>query len=272
MAGTVADMAQIVMREYTAAMRRRGLRRSTIDKRSALTRSWLRRVDYTTAGRADVEQFVDDRGGGAQYRYNTISHLHAFYVWGQRVGRVGHDPTVNVERPRLPHRLPRPARGDMVALAIEAAKPETAVMVALMADAGLRCCEVAALRWEHVDLSARFLLVIDGKGGRDRKVGLPARLVRVLARLDAVDGPVVGRRLTAHNVSRIVCSYLRGAGVNATAHQLRHLYATRLYSATSGDLLAVQRALGHSSVATTQIYAEIDTARVVAAAALLDAA
>ena len=113
-------------------------------------------------------------------------------------------------------------------------------------------------------------MYVTGKGGHQRVVGIPARLAGILAESDATVGPVFGRPVSPTRVSQIVNAYLRDNGVAATAHQLRHLYGTRLYAATGGNLLAVQQALGHASVTSTQIYAAIDVGAAVNAARTLD--
>jgi site-specific recombinase XerD len=255
---------------FLTSARRRGLRPASIYKRGRVVRAWCayldeRGVSVEAATRFDVEGWLDTSRGAARHRYTLVSHLHMFYVWARRNDYATVDPTELVERPRLERRLPRPARAASVDVAIAEADPVMRAMLCLMADAGLRCCEVAALRWGDVDLAAGTIYVT-GKGGRDRVVGIPSRLAIALAALDGIDGPVIGRRRSACRVSQLVGGYLRGAGVNATAHQLRHLYATRLYAATDGDLLSVQHALGHASVTSTQIYAAIDPGRAIALA------
>jgi integrase/recombinase XerD len=239
-------------------------------------RSWYAHLEHRGqtidgAGMVDVDDWLDGRQIAARGRYGLISHLHMFYIWAQRYGHATSDPTALVERPRLERRYPRPARKAAVNMAIDMATPELAAWLALMADAGLRCMEVAGLHWDHVDLEAGVILVRDGKGGHDRIVGIPQRLRARLAALDTTTGLVVGRHLRPGRVSQIVNAYLEARGVEATAHQLRHLYATRLYAATNGNLLAVQHALGHASVTSTQIYAAIDPTRAIAAAQQLDA-
>lgn len=252
-------------------MERRGLAAGTIAVRTAELRSWLAYVDagWVEAGTEDVELWLDSRPLAARARYASISHMHRFYVWARRERRTSSDPTEEIERPRLPHRLPRPAPLYIVEDAIAGAPPMMRVILSLMVDAGLRCVEVARLRRRDVDLIAGTLS-LSGKGDRDRVVGIPDRLRRelYLACVDITEpmSPIIGRTMTAKRLSSYVGDYLRSVGCFYSAHQLRHTYATRLYAATGGDLLAVQQALGHVSVATTQIYAAIDPARALDAA------
>lgn len=243
-------------------------------RRLSILRDWLDHlervgVDIDAAGMAEVDGWLETRPCGSRARYCHISHLHMFYVWAQRAGIATHDPTALVERPRLDRRLPRPARQAAVDLALLDAKPLERIMLVLMADAGLRCCEVATLEWRDVDLAAGTMFV-HGKGGRDRLVGMPTRLVQTLAAADHTSGPVTGRRLSPTRISQLANRHLKASGVDATAHQLRHMYATRLYAKSKGDLLAVQQALGHASVTSTQIYAYIDAGRAVEIARTLD--
>lgn len=253
---------------YRVSMRRRGLAASTVYKRSCELRAWLEHVDgcWESATRADVEAWLDARELGPKATATAVSNLAAFYRWAQREGLTSTDPTTLVERPRLPMRLPRPARRGEVEAAVEMAEPWLRRALLLMVDAGLRCCEVARLEWDDVDLAAGVLLVRSGKGGRDRVVGIPARLaLELLPAMCGARGPVIERRLTACRVSQLVCAHLRASGSRATAHQLRHLYATRLLEQAGGNLLAVQQALGHASVTSTQIYAQVSPSIALAA-------
>lgn len=266
-----------LVREYAQAGRRRNLSEGTIAKRTTELRLWVRSCPgWRTATGRDVERFVDGRHLGPNATASAVSHLHRFYIWAIRHEYCTTDPTVYVDRPKLPRRLPRPMRPTDVAVALEGADPQTRAAILLAALAGLRCCEVARLAWADVDLDRR-VAVVTGKGNRDRVVGLPRRLVAALAALDGTDGPVLpgwqapeGDRNPGRVVSQRVNRYLRSVGVTSTMHQLRHRYATDLYAATDHDLLAVQHALGHASVATTQVYAQADVSRAIAAAARLD--
>jgi integrase/recombinase XerD len=256
-------------------MQRRGLAEGTVYKRQIELRSWLDHVGHAwaTADRRNVDEWLDTRPLGARSRYSAISHLSAFYRWAIRDECATIDPTTAIERPKLPRRLPRPVPSSQVQRLLGDAGELTTTML-LMLDGGLRCCEVARLRWCDVDLEAGTMFV-RGKGDRDRVVGLPRRLRMALyiAEAEALNEWVAGRDLTPARVSQLVGQRARDVGlVGVTAHRLRHTYATRLYEATAGDLGAVQIALGHASITNTQIYAYVDPVRAVEAARKLDAA
>ena len=251
-----------MLAQYRRAMVRRNFAPGTIDKRIGEVRAWL---DYAgdgwvTAGRADIEASLDRRSLSARSRYASISHLHSFYKWAQREGFTAHDPTALIERPRLPAPLPRPMPELAVEVALTTATGEIRTMVALMAWAGLRCCEVAALDWTDVDLIARKMHVT-GKGSRDRVIAISPRLRAELAALEGSSGPVIGRVCTPCRVSQLVNEHLRACGIERhTAHSFRHRKLTHLCDQT-GDVLAVQHYAGHASVATTQMYVQVSDER-----------
>jgi len=129
----------------------------------------------------------------------------------------------------------------------------------LMLWGGLRCAEVAETRGQDVVTrgEGEHVLKVRGKGGRERVVKLPAWLA------DAIRsrGPGWTFRSTRHDgpvapgtVGRWVATSLRAGGCDATAHQLRHTNATQLWMAHP-DALALQGHLGHSTLATVQVYA-----------------
>lgn len=244
-------------------MQRRFLADGTVSARGYEVRRWVSACPgWVAATDEDIERFLDGRALGARARYTAISHLHRFYVWAIRHGLTVTDPTAAIDRPRLPRRLPRPARLEDVELAIAGAAPRMAAVLLLMVDAGLRCCEAARLEWRDVDLGVG-VMIVRGKGDRDRMIGLTPRLAASLAAFDDVDGPVFGRTVTPARLSQLVNRELRDAGV--TAHQLRHTFATRAYRLLAGDVLALAQLLGHASVINTQIYARVDTEAAAAA-------
>lgn len=113
------------------------------------------------------------------------------------------------------------------------------------------------------DRGAGPVLRVVGKGGHVRVVPVPPRIA---ARIREAPGWVfpgaVGGHISAGWLGKLMSRALP-AGV--TPHQLRHSYGTRAYSST-GDLLAVQHLLGHSTPSTTQVYVQVSSLAVLEAA------
>ncbi|WP_433791779.1 tyrosine recombinase XerC [Actinoplanes sp. CA-252034] len=143
---------------------------------------------------------------------------------------------------------------------------------------GIRVAELCSLNRADVD-HARQVVRVFGKGAKERAVpfGHPARraldawlrlgrpaLVNRSSR-DALFLGVKGGRLQPTVVRRIVADAARAAGLPHTSpHDLRHSAATHLLDG-GADLRAVQELLGHSSLASTQIYTHVSTERLRAA-------
>ena len=266
--GPSGDVLQRVdiLRSWRAYMRRRNLSEGTIRARMYVIRAWWDHHDPWTATAATVELFVDgDVPRSASTRYSIISHLHAFYGWAMRQGLTDHDPTALVDRPLLGQRLPRPIHATDLAVAVMMAPDaEHRAALLLAAGSGLRCVEMARLRWDDVhDGQARVL----GKGSKERIVPVHPLALEALDLISRTGVHVLEGWQTAQPsnpgwaVSRRLNAYLRSVGVAATAHQLRHYAGTAALEASGGDLRAVQELLGHSSPATTALYTRLDTRR-----------
>ena len=144
-------------------------------------------------------------------------------------------------------------------------------IVLLGGDAGLRAGEMAGLRWEDIDFAHSTLYVrrnmVMGeerapKWGTARDIPLSKRLHETLVRLRAMDGGV-GRVLKRQDGRTFCNTSLRTvldrvssyAGVPKYGpHALRHSFGTRLMLNGAGARVAMEL-LGHSNLATTQIYA-----------------
>lgn len=144
------------------------------------------------------------------------------------------------------------------------------LLLRLMLDTGLRLAEATALEWAHVDLVTARLLVLQGKGAKDRVLWLGDRLVEALASWQQrqmavcrlvprhVFTTLEGRRLQHRYVQEMVRRYASKAriGKRITPHVLRHTFATDLYRET-GKIRIVQKALGHADLSTTMIYTHV---------------
>lgn len=189
-------------------------------------------------------------------RRRALSTIRSFYRWARRFDRRTDDPTARLDPPRIGDHLPKwVSRSELGALLAAFEDGELRRAVALGAYAGLRVGEVAALDWQDVDLEERWITVRGGKGDKDRVVDLPSLLADEL--LPRTGGNVVtagGHVYTSGALQRRVNRAIRSTGVDQTFHRLRARYAT-VGLAVTGNLLAVSRALGHSSPTVTARYA-----------------
>ncbi|WP_433267702.1 tyrosine recombinase XerC [Micromonospora vinacea] len=165
-----------------------------------------------------------------------------------------------------------------VAEGAEAVPLRDRVLLELLYATGVRVSEACGLDVGDVDHGRRVIRVF-GKGGRERSVpyGVPAQ--RALddwlrrgrpAMLGARSGDALllgarGGRLNPTTARQIVGAYAEAAGLPRTSpHDLRHSAATHLLEG-GADLRAVQELLGHSSLASTQIYTHVSVERLRAA-------
>ncbi len=166
---------------------------------------------------------------------------------------------------QLPKRIPHMAGDPQVAhqedidalYASPQVRPALKTALLLMADGGLRECEVRALRWDDVDLVNEVLLV-HGKGSKLRRVAVPSRrLWENLAKRAQPVGYVVpgrgGNMLSRGTLSRQLAKASEVCtGKRLPAHAFRHGFAVR--AAETVPMNHLQRALGHASLSTTAKY------------------
>ena len=151
-----------------------------------------------------------------------------------------------------------------------------AAVLALLYGSGLRISEALSLKRQDFG-SAQDAITVMGKGRKQRMVPVLPQVQKLVADYVALcpydlpqAGPLFvgakGGPLSARIV-QFAMARLRGAlglAETATPHALRHSFATHLL-ARGGDLRAIQELLGHASLATTQIYTEVDAERLIEA-------
>lgn len=249
-------------------MRARNLSRSTIHARWAtLTALTQACGDPLRATTGDIAALLVARGLQPQTMNVWRSHLSAFYTWALDEGLVARNPVKRIPRAAQPANLPRPIPEASLARAIAAADPRMAAWLTLGAYAGLRVSEIAALEVENVRVDNATIRVVMGKGRKSRVIPMHPRVraalepfMRDTGRLWTNPTKVVGLYMNRH---------LRQLGLPDTAHSLRHRFATAVYEASGGDLNLTRELLGHSSTATTQVYAQVSVSRSTAAVGML---
>jgi integrase/recombinase XerC len=252
------------------------------DPRVAL---WSRGFDALTT--REMRDFVIE----AQRRFdrptlhNHASGLRSFFkFWIQR-GRLKRNPLFDIPLPKLEKRLPKFLTEEQMTLLLAGPQrllenggidPHIAwrdrLAMELLYGGGLRVSELVALNFGAIDFDSGVARVT-GKGNKERLCPLGRVALTVLKKFRDEFAPAKGpggavltnpngTRMSVEAVQTMLKRYLLHAGLplDLTPHKLRHSYATHLLNA-GADLRLVQELLGHSQLATTQLYTHVSMAR-----------
>lgn len=234
-------------------------------------RSWLAKQQTTGRSRTTIAR--------------RATAARVFTAWLKRTGRAPSDAGVLLGSPKSHRRLPAVLRQDEARQLVETAASladdgspvglRDVAMLELLYATGIRVGELCGLDIDDVDFHRNVVRVL-GKGRKERTVpfGHPAaaalqrwlKLGRPALRRDGVGAEVFvgarGGRIDQRVVRDVV--HRRIADVpgapDLAPHGLRHSAATHLLEG-GADLRTVQEMLGHSSMATTQIYTHVTSER-----------
>ena len=135
---------------------------------------------------------------------------------------------------------------------------------------GLRRAELANLAVGHINFETRRLLVLGGKGNKDRVIPLTPNLALSLRSLcEGLDADERVFRLTSRSLGLKISDWAKKAGVPLHTHSFRHYFATKLVE-KGANIRVVQELLGHSSLNTTQVYLSVTANHLEDAIGLLD--
>lgn len=248
-------MGEDLLKQHLAWMRGAGRSPRTIEARDSILGSLIRHLDpkpLTDATESDLVSFLGDNNWATGTRRTYHAHMHAFYKWCLLRGHVTTDPMFDLPKARMFRRPPRPIPQAEYEAALILANPRTRIFLLLARNLGLRAVEIANLRPEHIDLTHRRV-DITGKGGKPAVMRLPPACADALADWLTATGDTW--HMGADAVSAAGNYALKAAGSTSTFHACRHAFATELYD-KSRDISLVSRALRHSQLSTTAIYAE----------------
>jgi integrase/recombinase XerC len=195
----------------------------------------------------------------AQTRATYLGHIKSFFAWATEGDRplLDYNPALNLKRPRVPRRLPRPVNAAQFDLIFTNAAEPYRTWLLLAAFAGLRAVEISRLDRENV---TALQIAVLGKGNKPAVIRTHQKIWDAVK--DLPPGPIAqkrdGRRATPNYVSYSVGRHLRSLGLprGVSLHKLRHWLGTEALRQT-GNLRTVQELLRHSSPATTAIYTAI---------------
>ncbi|MFD2365280.1 tyrosine recombinase XerC [Pseudoduganella sp. GCM10020061] len=259
--------------------------RRDLDELAALTEG----QDWTDLSHADLRRAtarLHSRELNPRSIARKLSAWRGFFGWLSHQVALPANPAEGVRAPRKAKTLPKALSVDDAVHLVGSpshahAGPEPAdlcnrAMFELMYSSGLRVSELTGMDVHYTKDCAGWLerdngeVVVTGKGGKMRRVPVGSHALEALAAWLAVretprDGSnalfvtargtrisprVVQQRLKAHALRT-------GTAVNVHPHVLRHSFASHMLQ-SSGDLRAVQEMLGHSSIASTQVYTSLD--------------
>jgi len=247
---------QLLIAEYLEDCRYRGLAQSTVDSYSWSLARLALQCPTLPADRRPARSVLVGDGLADMSRKTLRVRVNGFFVWAAR--EYGH-PNPLEDLAKSPYREPLPrilSDEEIMALWEAAAWQRNQAMVALILDTGLRVGELAALRW--ADIGKGFLVVpVQGKTG-SRRVPVSPNVQELMDGLGDETYIWVGTKgpLTKHGIREIFRSLFRKAGIYTRKngpHTLRHAFASN-YLKSGGQLVPLQKILGHRSIKTTMIY------------------
>ncbi len=189
------------------------------------------------------------------------------------------DPSGAIDPPRKWSRLPTTLHHEVLQTLMETPVPDEdtywlrdRVILAMLYATGMRASELAGLKPGDINFNLGVVRVF-GKGGKERIVPVAASALEAVGRYVSQARPGddsaevlllsrTGKALRREDIFRIVRKYVRRAAIQkrVSPHTLRHCFATQLL-AGGANLRSVQEMLGHSDIATTQIYTHVDASR-----------
>lgn len=233
-------------------------------------RSWLAYLQSTGAARSTMAR--------------RIVSIRAFTYWAASQGWIKSDLGAELAIPK-PHRtLPEVldiADTDIVISSMQTRADEDPspltirdlAMIEILYATGIRVSELCGLDFRSFDETRNTLHVL-GKGNKERVVPMGIPAVKALQRYLTQARPALanetsgsaiflgsrGKRIDQRTVREVVYEAMQAVGSTMGPHGLRHTAATHLLEG-GADLRTVQEILGHSSLATTQIYTHVSPER-----------
>jgi len=163
---------------------------------------------------------------------------------------------------KVPKTLPKPIPHEHIMEALSHADKEESLVVIMLYTLGLRISELSGLRVD--DISLEWIRVV-GKGNKQRDIPLLSSTAKLLEAYRDERAPKTylfeknSQKLSENSLRYTITKVFERVSLKVTPHQLRHSYATALLN-NNARIVDVSELLGHSSMATTQIYTKLGSA------------
>ncbi len=204
-----------------------------------------------------------------------IATIKGFFKWLNINEYIVHNPSLAIEQPKLPKRLPKVLSMKEINTLLDSnmSKMEKTILELLYA-AGLRVSELTNIQIQNIDLNTKFIRC-RGKGSKERIVPIGQKACNSLKNYLKERNFLIqkynlntkfffikenGKRLSRQDVYVFIKNLGKNINKEISPHTIRHSFATHLLE-NGADLRVVQELLGHSDVATTQLYTHISKKR-----------
>jgi len=225
-------------------------------------------------------QFLADEALSPKTLSRILSSLNRFHKFLCMEEIMSDNPTLNVKKIKTSRSLPNVLTVHEVEQILESINIDTHLgkrdlaLLEILYSCGLRVTEACRLRGMDIFYDSEMIKV-KGKGNKERLVPIGGRAMKVLSQYLKLARPFLikrgsesgeiflsqnGKPLTRMTINNILSKYASKTRIKKkiSPHTLRHSFATHLLEG-GADLRAVQEMLGHSNIATTQIYTHLDT-------------
>lgn len=234
--------------------------------------------DLNNINRGEINSYVlklHDKKLTTTSIVRKIASLRGFFKWLCANDFCKTDPTLTLEQPKLPKRLPKVMTVQEMETILNQDLDELhTVILELLYGCGLRVSELANICINDIDIKSKYLQCT-GKGSKERIVPLGKKAVNALKKFLPVRDFSVqknkietkhllvddnGRILTRQDIYTFIHEQGEKIHKHISPHTLRHSFATHLLE-NGADLRIVQELLGHSDVSTTQLYTHVSKKR-----------
>lgn len=178
------------------------------------------------------------------------------------------DPTSSIRRPKKETKIPMTLSKQQIKQLLSQIKHEKShLIVSLIYAAGLRVSELTSLKIQDINLPEKIGFVRQSKNNKDRIFNIPNflfdQIEEQIQKQKSLNQEFLfsGRngKISTRNIQKIISTASKSAGLqNIHPHTLRHSFATHLLE-DGVDIRKIQELLGHSNLATTQIYTHVST-------------
>jgi site-specific recombinase XerD len=203
----------------------------------------------------------------------VVRVFYAYLKFEEKIKLI--NPVKTGTRLRVAKPLPRALREDQIDRFFDVIKSKRDwAMFRLMLRCGLRVEEVADLTLGAIDLKQCRLMVLNGKGSKDRVVYISEDAADALdgylklrrhCRMKKVflveKGDYKGKPISVRGIQKRIEYYAKKAGIGVCCHRLRHSMATQLLNA-GAEVETIQDLLGHNWITTTQRYCKVSNVKV----------